>query len=306
MRNKVKIVVAIGLVIVLIMNTFSLAVSEGQVKLKTSNNSVKKGDTFTVTVSEELSDGATSFQSDLKYNQSILELSSINTASGWNYMGETESDRASEEVLVLFAFANSEVTSGDVLTLTFKVKDDYTTEAETKVEVVNSILYKVSNEEVNADDTSISIKVNEASNNQGTNNTSNNTTNNTTNNIINNTSNNRTNNTSNNTTNNTSNNRTNNTTNNTSNNRTNNTSNNTSNNRTNNTTNNTSNNTTNNTSNNRTNNTSNNTTNNTSSNSTSSTLPKTGSGRAYILLIIAGLLGVAFISYKGYEKYKGI
>ena len=45
------------------------------------------------------------------------------------------------------------------------------------------------------------------------------------------------------------------------------------------------------------NNTSNNASNNTSGNTVASTLPKTGSGRAYVLLIIAGLAGIAFASY---------
>lgn len=49
------------------------------------------------------------------------------------------------------------------------------------------------------------------------------------------------------------------------------------------------------------------TTNNTTDNTTTAgNLPKTGSPTKYILVIIAGLIGISFIAYKGYKKYKEI
>lgn len=69
------------------------------------------------------------------------------------------------------------------------------------------------------------------------------------------------------------------------------------------------NNTTKNTTNNVTNNTANKTTNNTANTDasmTNSNLPKTGAETKYILLIVAGLIGVGFVSYIGYRKYKEI
>lgn len=77
------------------------------------------------------------------------------------------------------------------------------------------------------------------------------------------------------------------------------------NNTTNNTAKNTTNNITNNTTNNATKNTTNNTT-NTDASLTNSNLPKTGAETKYILLIVAGLIGVGFVSYIGYRKYKEI
>ncbi len=65
------------------------------------------------------------------------------------------------------------------------------------------------------------------------------------------------------------------------------------------------NNTTKNTTNNTTKNTTNNTT-NTDASLTNSNLPKTGAETKYILLIVAGLIGVGFVSYIGYRKYKEI
>lgn len=70
------------------------------------------------------------------------------------------------------------------------------------------------------------------------------------------------------------------------------------------TTNNTTNNTAKNATNNTTKNTSNNTTNDVSM--TNSNLPKTGEETKYVLLIMAGLIGVGFVSYIGYRKYKEI
>ncbi len=69
--------------------------------------------------------------------------------------------------------------------------------------------------------------------------------------------------------------------------------------------NNTTKNTTNNTTDNTTKNTTNNTT-NTDASLTNSNLPKTGTETKYILLIVAGLIGVGFVSYIGYRKYKEI
>ncbi len=47
-------------------------------------------------------------------------------------------------------------------------------------------------------------------------------------------------------------------------------------------------------------------TNTTDNTTTTSNLPKTGSTTKYILLIVAGLIGISFIAYKGYKKYKEI
>lgn len=74
----------------------------------------------------------------------------------------------------------------------------------------------------------------------------------------------------------------------------------------NNTTKNTTNNTTNNATNNTAKNTAKNATNNTDVSLTNSNLPKTGAETKYILLIVAGLIGVGFVSYIGYRKYKEI
>lgn len=47
-------------------------------------------------------------------------------------------------------------------------------------------------------------------------------------------------------------------------------------------------------------------TNTTDNTTTTSNLPRTGSTTKYILLIVAGLIGISFIAYKGYKKYKEI
>ena len=313
MKNKVKLFIILLLITVLAVNTFSLAASEAKVTADASSTSVKSGDTFDVTVSQEISEGATGFYFTINYDNEILELVDYNSIvkNSWNIMEQKEPSEGTLEVGILFSGEPGNIpTSGSVLKLNFKVKDNYKETKETTITINPSWDDGNAHNNGYIQLTKIEkkIKVNETSNgntntnsgNTNTNNENTNSGNTNTNNENTNSENTNTNSESTNTNGGTTNINNTNTSSNSS--SSNSTSNNTSrNNTTNNVSNNASRNNTNNNS--STNNASNNTSNNTN---TVTNLPKTGSRSVYTLLIVLGLAGIAFASYKGYKKYKDI
>ena len=333
MKKRLRIGLLAMFVMLWNIATISLAANE-QVIMTSSKNDVKSGDTFEIIVSQE-SEGLTGFESTLSYDTNVFSLTKKEFGTGWIDIGnETKLD----------AMANSAISSGEIFKLTFSVKENVASTT-SEIKLTGIKLYRTSSDKTDLGDKSVSINVNSSSNNDNNNDDNNqtqvtlskievtkapNTTNykegeqfnangmevtatysdNSTKRVTNYTY-------SPNTALKTENKlvtisytengvtksttqainvsaATNNNGNNNNNTNTNMQSNNTSN------TNRTSNNITNNTN---VTNVSNNTTDNTT---TGSNLPKTGSRTKYILVIVAALIGIAFVAYKEYQKYKEI
>ena len=83
MKNKLKIMVVVLLAVLLVMNTLVLATSEPTLKLNAPKTSVKTGEEFTVTVSQEFEDGAMGLICDLKYDNNVLEFKNCKSLSDW-------------------------------------------------------------------------------------------------------------------------------------------------------------------------------------------------------------------------------
>lgn len=151
MKKKLGVVLLTILVIMLNIATISLAENE-QVTLKSSKDSVKSGDTFVLTVSQE-SEGLTGFESTLNYDTDVFNLTKKELGSGWIDIGnETKLD----------AMANSAVKTGEVFKLTFTVKEDVSATT-SEIKLTGIKLYRTSSDKADFEDKSISIKVNEAS-----------------------------------------------------------------------------------------------------------------------------------------------
>lgn len=279
MRKKIELGLITALTVALCANSWSLAASTGKVSMSPSKTDVTGGDEFSIVVSQETSGGIIGAEADLSYDTNLFELKSTEAATNWTDLG-------TETKVSIMQKDSVKETSGNLITLSFKVKD--TEEKKTSnIKLSNIELYEDSSDKFSVEDQSVSIKVNGGSSENITNNTVENNNTNTstnTNNVVSNTN-----------------------TANTSTNTNNNGSSNTSNNKTNTTNTNTSKTNTNtNTNTNKTNSTSNtNKTNTDNSTSNTSSLPKTGS-TPYILLVVVGLMGIAYISYRGYQKYKDI
>lgn len=116
------------------------------VKLTPSATSVEAGETFTVVLSQECSDGLISVDSKLEYNENIFELTNIAMGNGWTNYGDGN---------IITAMSDEDITSGDVFTLTFKAL----TESTGKISITNIEAYKDYNDIVNVDDQGVEITV---------------------------------------------------------------------------------------------------------------------------------------------------
>ena len=116
------------------------------VKFEPSSNSVKVGETFTVVLSQECSDGIISIDSNLEYDKSVFELTNLSFANGWSNYGAGDN---------ITAMANEDIKSGNVFTLSFKALSSKTS----RISLVGIKAYKDYDDIVNIEDKSIEISV---------------------------------------------------------------------------------------------------------------------------------------------------
>lgn len=132
MRSKVYIASIIAAFTILISSCAFAAT--GTVEFKPSTSQVKKGDTFTVTLSAQSDDGINGVDTKYTYNSEELELVSGNLADStkWTSLG------SGQDITVI---SNSEqsVKNANLYVLTFKVKDNVSVGDVLKVET-NEIL----------------------------------------------------------------------------------------------------------------------------------------------------------------------
>ena len=160
MKKKLEIIVAFILLVVLSVNTFALAATgsaSGNVTITPSATSVSNGETFTITIAQECSDGIIGYESQLNYDTNLLTLQSIGSVSGWTSLGEGTK---------LEALRDDDSTSGNVFVLTFTVNS--TTNTTTTIGLTNIKLYKTATETIDVADQSTTITLNESSSNTDT------------------------------------------------------------------------------------------------------------------------------------------
>lgn len=116
------------------------------VELTPSTTNIEVGKTFTVVLSQECSDGIISVDSKLEYNENIFELTNIAMGEGWTNYGDGN---------VITAMSNEDITSGEVVTLTFKALAESTG----KITIKNIKAYKDYNDIVDVEDKVVEITV---------------------------------------------------------------------------------------------------------------------------------------------------
>lgn len=154
MKKSLKNALIAMLVMIFCLGTCSMAAtgnSDGEVVLTPTKSGVNSGDEFTVIVSQVCDDGIIGFESSLSYDSNVFEFTGANTAQDWTSLGEGTK---------LEAMTDSDKTSGDVFTLNFKVKDSVG-EATSEIKLSETKFYKTAEEIIDVADSKVSLKVNE-------------------------------------------------------------------------------------------------------------------------------------------------
>ena len=144
---KLKVFTVIMIVILAILFSSNVYAATGTVNFVPSTNQVKKGDTFTVTLSASSEDGINGVETKYTYNSEKLEFVSGNVvnSSNWISMGTAPE-------ITIICNSQEKIKNADLYTLTFKVKDSANVGDTIKVET-NEILLDTDaqeNSEVNS------------------------------------------------------------------------------------------------------------------------------------------------------------
>ena len=131
---KLKVFTVIMIVILAILFSSNVYAATGTVNFVPSTNQVKKGDTFTVTLSASSEDGINGVETKYTYNSEKLEFVSGNVvnSSNWISMGTAPE-------ITIICNSQEKIKNADLYTLTFKVKDSANVGDTIKVET-NEIL----------------------------------------------------------------------------------------------------------------------------------------------------------------------
>ena len=147
---KKRLIISVLAILVMIFNiaTISFAANEN-VTVTATEDDVKSGDTFEVTVSQE-SDGITGIESTLSYDTDVFSLTKRELETNWTDLGnDTKLD----------AMSNTAISSGNVFKLTFSVKEGVSP-VTSEIKLTGIKLYKNSTDSVTVADKTVSIDVN--------------------------------------------------------------------------------------------------------------------------------------------------
>lgn len=115
---KRKLIISIISLCLILSNAIIVNASTGEANLTVNQETVKRGETFTVTLSATCADGINGISTKFHYDDTKLEL--VNTAttnSNWSSLGQ------GNEITVICNVA-SKITTDNIYVLTFKVKAD--------------------------------------------------------------------------------------------------------------------------------------------------------------------------------------
>ena len=132
---KIKIITAIIIaILIMLVASISFAAS-GTVEFKPSITEVKKGETFTVTLSATSEDGINGIDTKYTYDSEKLELinEKVADSSNWSNMG-TSPD------ITIICNSTQSIKNADIYILTFKVKDNVSSGSTIKIETTKILL----------------------------------------------------------------------------------------------------------------------------------------------------------------------
>lgn len=158
MKTKL-IYVSIIAVIVILLSTISFA-SSGTVELKANVNQVKKGETFTVTLSATSDEGINGIDTKYAFDSEKLELisESVIDSTKWVSIGNSPS-------ITVICNSTDSIKKSDIYEIKFKVKDNVSVGDKIKIETTSILLDtdQATDSEVSIPAKKIEISVIEAS-----------------------------------------------------------------------------------------------------------------------------------------------
>jgi len=117
---KVRKIVFCLVAIILLLSCITIVnAAEVSVRLNPSSTIVKKGETFTVTLSATCSDGIETVSTTIQYDRNVLELVNATVEDTEKWFNDKENENIS-----ILSISRESITSADLYVMTFKVKDD--------------------------------------------------------------------------------------------------------------------------------------------------------------------------------------
>lgn len=155
MRKYLK-VIFMSIILILVNINMSMAASGSaavNLNVTSSSTSVNVGDTFTVTLSQECTDGIVGIDAVLEYDSNVFELAGTEYASEWSSLGTLEEGG---NILTVWTPNGADVYSGNVVTLTFKALNNA---ENSKISIKNIVAYKDYSDTASIEEKSTTVNV---------------------------------------------------------------------------------------------------------------------------------------------------
>lgn len=119
MRKK-HILISIFITVVMLLSIRVRADSSGDVTLKSSKDTIKAGEEFTITISANSENGLNGLNAKMEYDETKLQVIKSEPASNENW---AEFD-SFPQITTMWKNSNSDTNSSDIYVVTFKAKDN--------------------------------------------------------------------------------------------------------------------------------------------------------------------------------------
>ena len=163
MKKTISILTIVS--IIMLLSFSNVFAATGKVTMKASNNEVKPGDTFTVTISATCDSGINGVDTKFTYDTDKLEIESSSLAdSRFSSLG-------SDQDVTIINNTTNKITSADIWKITFKVKSTAKVGDSAKITMQDGTMDSddSSNSNITIASTSLSVKVGSAGNNNDNN-----------------------------------------------------------------------------------------------------------------------------------------
>ncbi len=158
---KKTINVILFLMLSLILLTTTVLAENITASMSPSSNSVKTGDTFTVSINLSNSEGLNSGKGTITYSSDVLTLESISAGDSTAWSQPTKEDNGNGQATFTIARNSYDVSGNKIVTLTFKVKENVTVE-QTVISVSNFTVSNSNYEDVDVPDANVTVKITNA------------------------------------------------------------------------------------------------------------------------------------------------
>ena len=133
--NKKVIIFLVTIILLFLMVSTACAASIANLEFVSSKNSLKAGESFTVTISASSEYGINGIDAFYSYDKDILELVEASLVDSTNW-----ANLSSDNQITLLCNSSSKITQANIYTFTFKVKNNVQVGSTTKISFSNILL----------------------------------------------------------------------------------------------------------------------------------------------------------------------